>query len=97
MLWHIGSFTSFAVANVIWTSIQAINASSLKIDTRIGLILTLSSESLTVVCVVFSEMPLLHIINSLIQQGYKSEAGRRQSTVTTVLASREDLSSPKSF
>jgi hypothetical protein len=69
MLWHIGSFTSFAVANAIWTTIQAINASSLKIETKIGLILTLSSETLTVVCVVFSEVPLLHIINSLICQG----------------------------
>jgi hypothetical protein len=85
MLWHIGSFTSFAIANIIWTTIQAINASSLKIETKIGLVLTLSSESLTVVCVVFSELPLLHIINSLVYFGYKDQAGNRTSTFTTIL------------
>jgi hypothetical protein len=54
MMWQIGSFASYAFANVIWSTLQMIAASSLLLSTRAGLILTLTSEVLTVVCVVFS-------------------------------------------
>ena len=54
MMWQIGSFASFAFANVIWTTLQIIASSSLLLDTRTGLILTLTSEVLTTLCVVFS-------------------------------------------
>jgi hypothetical protein len=72
MIWHIGSFTSFAVANIIWLTIQAISNSSLDLDDhRVGPILTMVSEGLTVFCVVFAEVPLLHIINTLVYLGLK--------------------------
>jgi hypothetical protein len=72
MIWHIGSFTSFAVANIIWLTIQAISNSSLDLDdNRVGPILTMVSEGLTVVCVVLAELPLLHIINTLVYLGLK--------------------------
>lgn len=72
MIWHIGSFTSFAVANIIWLTIQAISNSSLDLDdNRVGPILTMVSEGLTVVCVVLAEVPLLHIINTLVYLGLR--------------------------
>ena len=72
MIWHIGSFTSFAVANIIWLTIQAISNSSLDLDdNRVGPILTMVSEGLTVVCVVLAEVPLLLIINTLVYLGLR--------------------------
>ena len=96
-MWHIGSFASFAFANILWTTIQAVNVSSTDIETRIGLILTLTSESLTVVCVAFSELPLLHIINSLVSSSLEDQAVSLSATVNTQLESQYDLSSPKSY
>lgn len=54
MMCQIGCFASFALANVIWTTLEMIAASSLLLDTKAGLILTVTSEVFTTVCVVFS-------------------------------------------
>ncbi|MFM7857793.1 MAG: hypothetical protein ACKO96_39200, partial [Flammeovirgaceae bacterium] len=54
------------------------------------------SQSLTIVCVAFSELPLLHIINSLVRSSYKDQAVSRSATEATLPDSHYELLSPKS-
>lgn len=41
MRWHIGSFASFAIANIFWLTVQAIQFSNLRLDDVIGFSLML--------------------------------------------------------
>jgi hypothetical protein len=73
MAWHVGSFSMFAFANILWLIIQVANFNEISPRSTTGYKMNLTAEALTIVCIVMAELPLLHIINSIIAKGIQDQ------------------------
>lgn len=71
MKWHVLSFSMFAVANIVWLIIQTADYTQTKTRRKAGYTLSLTAELITIICVSLSELPLLHILHSIIAKGIK--------------------------
>lgn len=69
MTWHLGSFSMFAFANILWLILQLTDLNQINIRRISGFKVNLSAETLTIICVFMSELPLLHILNSIVAKG----------------------------
>ena len=73
MKWHVLSFSMFAVANIVWLIIQTADYTQTKTRSKAGYTLSLTAELITIICVSLSELPLLHILHSIIAKGIKDQ------------------------
>lgn len=73
MKWHVLSFSMFAVANIVWLIIQTADYTQTKTRRKAGYTLSLTAELITIICVSLSELPLLHILHSIIAKGIKDQ------------------------
>ena len=69
MTWHLGSFSMFAFANILWLILQITDFDQLNLRKIAGFKVNLIAETLTIICVFLAELPLLHILNSIISKG----------------------------